>query len=232
MALIKVDRQDKLIGIVDKEKAHQGKGILHRAFSILVIKDGLAHFSSRQNRRINSAIPKDQVELLLQKRSQYKKLWPFFWSNTCCSHLSVEGKGCFEPGSSDIFEPGSGREQKAFGKGELIKQAERRLEEEMGFTVPLKEIGKLYYQAQYKDVGSEHEITHLLLGKYDGQEIKPDPQEAADYRWLSLVDLKKEIKNKPEEFTPWFKKIIEIFGNSNFSCDKKVLAKFISRETF
>ena len=28
----------------------------------------------------------DKGHLLIQKRSSQKKLWPLYWSNTCCSH--------------------------------------------------------------------------------------------------------------------------------------------------
>jgi isopentenyl-diphosphate delta-isomerase len=67
--LILVDEQDREIGSELKSVCHQGKGILHRAFSIFVFNHA--------------------DELLLQQRSDSKPLWPLFWSNTCCSHPRV-----------------------------------------------------------------------------------------------------------------------------------------------
>lgn len=60
-----VDEFDKELGSVEKMEAHQ-KGLLHRAFSILV-------FNSNN-------------ELLLQKRDGKKYHSPGLWTNTCCSH--------------------------------------------------------------------------------------------------------------------------------------------------
>lgn len=63
--IIAVDDLDKEIGSIEKMEAHY-KGILHRAFSILI-------FNSKN-------------QLLLQKRSEQKYHSPGLWTNTCCSH--------------------------------------------------------------------------------------------------------------------------------------------------
>jgi len=63
--IIAVDEFDREIGSIEKLEAHY-KGVLHRAFSILVFN------SSNQ--------------LLLQKRSVKKYHSPGLWTNTCCSH--------------------------------------------------------------------------------------------------------------------------------------------------
>ena len=63
--IIAVDEFDKEIGSIEKMEAHH-KGILHRAFSILV-------FNSNN-------------QLLLQKRNVKKYHSPGLWTNTCCSH--------------------------------------------------------------------------------------------------------------------------------------------------
>ena len=63
--IIKVDELDHELGSIEKMEAHE-KGILHRAFSILV-------FNSKK-------------QLLLQKRNRTKYHSPGLWSNTCCSH--------------------------------------------------------------------------------------------------------------------------------------------------
>ena len=64
--LILVDESDNILGYETKVKAHEGIGILHRAFSLFIFND--------------------KKELLIQKRSQDKPLWPMFWANSVCSH--------------------------------------------------------------------------------------------------------------------------------------------------
>jgi len=63
--VILVDVHDNVLGSMDKMEAHR-KGILHRAFSILI-------FNSKG-------------ELLLQKRSRSKYHSGGLWTNACCSH--------------------------------------------------------------------------------------------------------------------------------------------------
>jgi isopentenyl-diphosphate delta-isomerase len=64
-AVILVDEQDNAIGEMEKLEAHR-KGVLHRAFSILLFNDA--------------------GDILLQRRSLEKYHSGGLWSNTCCSH--------------------------------------------------------------------------------------------------------------------------------------------------
>jgi len=64
--LILVDKEDNIVGYENREKCHQGKGLLHRAFSIFIFND--------------------QTQLLIQRRGAEKDLWPLHWSNSVCSH--------------------------------------------------------------------------------------------------------------------------------------------------
>ena len=64
--LILVDQQDREVGYLSKADAHDGRGVLHRAFSLFLFND--------------------DGELLLQQRAPDKRLWGGFWSNSCCSH--------------------------------------------------------------------------------------------------------------------------------------------------
>src|SRR5574340_1522629 len=65
--IVTVDELDNVIGTEDKEKCHDGEGILHRAFLAMV-------FDASGN-------------LILAKRSEKKRLWPGFWDGTVASHL-------------------------------------------------------------------------------------------------------------------------------------------------
>jgi len=64
--LILVDETDRELGYLDRARCHAGRGLLHRAFSLLI-------FNAKG-------------QLLLQQRAASKQLWPLVWSNSCCSH--------------------------------------------------------------------------------------------------------------------------------------------------
>ncbi len=156
--LILVNEKDEIIGYESKLACHLGTGILHRAFSIFIFN------------------PKG--ELLLQKRSEQKWLWPLFWSNSVCSHPR---------------------------KGESMEIAtERRLQEELGFSVPLKYLYKFQYQAQFGEKGAENEVCSVFIGAYDGT-VKPNENEIAEWRFISAEELDAEISRNGSSFSPWFK---------------------------
>ena len=113
--VVLVNSQDKVIGHTDLLTAHQNPPQLHRAISVLI-------FNSKK-------------ELLLQKRSQSKPLWPLFWANSCCGNK--------RPGST------------------MLQFAQKRLKYEMGLDVKLKFWYKFNYQAQYNHQYSEHEIDYV-----------------------------------------------------------------------
>lgn len=64
--LILVDGADNITGYENKDVAHRGQGLLHRAFSIFLFNDS--------------------GQVLLHKRAAAKPLWPGYWTNSCCSH--------------------------------------------------------------------------------------------------------------------------------------------------
>ncbi len=156
--LLLVNKKDEVIGPETKEKCHEGKGVLHRAFSIYI-------FNAKGR-------------LLIQQRSKFKKLWPLYWTNSCCSH----------PNKDESY----------------VKTGEKRLKEELGFTCPLKMIDKFQYQAQYKDVGSENELCAILTGEYNGK-IKSNIKEVASWKWIDVNKVKGDFKKNPDKYTPWFK---------------------------
>ena len=115
--------------------------------------------------------------ILLQQRSSQKPLWPLYWSNSVCSHPR---------------------------KGETYARAtQRRLQEELGLTVSLQLLFKFRYQAQFNDVGSEHELCAVYLGKINGIRIQANPDEIADWTFVPPHDLTCELQERPERYTPW-----------------------------
>ncbi len=121
-------------------------------------------------------------ETLIAQRSAEKMLWPLYWDNTCASH-PLPNEGYAESG-------------------------ERRLSEELGFTCPLEIADRFQYKEEYGDVGSENELCTTLIGKYDG-EVYPVTSEVADYKWISVKDLKFDMSENPDKYTIWFKIAID-----------------------
>jgi len=156
--LILVDEDDREQGFLSKASCHDGAGVLHRAFSAFLF---------------NAA-----GELLLQQRADSKRLWPGYWSNSCCSHPR---------------------------RGESMATAtERRLGEELNLAADLEFVYKFRYQAIYGDLGAEHELCHVFVGRIGG-DVRPNEEEIAAIRFVSTGALDAELSEHPERFTPWFK---------------------------
>jgi isopentenyl-diphosphate delta-isomerase len=156
--LILVDADDQETGFLSKAECHDGDGVLHRAFSLFLFNaDG---------------------GLLLQRRSAAKRLWPGFWSNSCCSHPR---------------------------RGESMAVAtRRRLRDELNIEASLQFVYKFAYQADFGDAGSENELCHVYLGRIDGV-FEPNEHEIAAVRFVQADDLAQEFAASPESFTPWLK---------------------------
>ena len=120
-------------------------------------------------------------EVLLQRRALSKYHCPGLWSNACCSHP--------RPGEH------------------LLLAAKRRLKEEMGISVPLKEVGvEFIYRVKVGDL-TEYEYDHVLYGQFDGAP-KIDPAEAQEWKWMAFADIRNDMKANPETYTPWFRLIV------------------------
>jgi isopentenyl-diphosphate delta-isomerase len=158
-ALILVDGADREVGYLDKARCHAGSGVLHRAFSLLIFN--ASH------------------ELLLQQRAPAKRLWPLYWSNSCCSH----------PRRREGMEAA----------------IHRRLAEELGLSCPLHFLFKFEYQAQFDATGAEHELCSVYIGRSDGP-VHMNPEEIRACRWISPERLQQELAGaEAERFTPWFR---------------------------
>jgi len=153
-----VDHDDREIGFLSKAESHDGGGVLHRAFSLFLFNaDG---------------------ELLLQKRGSDKRLWPGFWSNSCCSHPR---------------------------RGETMEVAtRRRLRDELNIESQLEFIYKFFYTAEFGADGSENELCHVYLGRI-GDSVRPNDREIDSIRYELPQDLTRELAERPTQFTPWFK---------------------------
>jgi len=157
-SLILVDEADREVGHLDKARCYQGRGVLHRAFSLLIFNDA--------------------GELLLQQRAASKRLWPLYWSNSCCSH----------PRHAETMEAA----------------IHRRLYEELGLRCPLHFLFKFQYQAQFDAAGAEQELCSVFVGRTSAP-VRIDPSEVLACRWISPEALQAELAGSDAgNFTPWF----------------------------
>ncbi|HZX73585.1 MAG TPA: isopentenyl-diphosphate Delta-isomerase [Cyclobacteriaceae bacterium] len=137
-----------------------------------------AHRQGLLHRAFSILVFNSKGELLLQKRAATKYHSGGLWTNTCCSHPR---------------------------KDELMKlTALRKLKQEMGIEVPLEFSHKFIYKASLDHGLTEHEYDHVLIGTSDLEPIL-NHEEAEDWKYASLDEIKKEIKSNPESFTSWFK---------------------------
>jgi len=138
-----------------------------------------AHRKGLLHRAFSIFVFNSRMKLLLQKRADSKYHSDGLWTNTCCSHP----------------RPGE----------DVMSAARRRLEEEMGFVCEMEEIFVFQYKAELSNQLVENEIDHVLVGRYDGNPVL-NPEEAADYAWISLSELIDSVRDHPEKYTYWLKK--------------------------
>ncbi|POY39265.1 isopentenyl-diphosphate delta-isomerase [Solitalea longa] len=120
-------------------------------------------------------------ELLLQKRAEAKYHSGGLWTNTCCSH-PLKGE-------------------------DLELTLHRKLKEEMGFDCAVSFKYKFIYKAAFDNGLTEHELDYVYVGEYDGL-VEPNPEEAEDFKWISLEELVLDVNLNPRNYTEWFKEIV------------------------
>ena len=150
----------------------------------------IAHQEGLLHRAFSILIFNSKRELLLQKRANTKYHTPNLWTNTCCSHPFVD---------------------------ESYDDATRRkLLQEMGMENNLDKHFSFIYKSKLGNSLIEHEHDTVFIGESNELPII-NPQEASKYKYISLNELKLEIKKNKENFTPWFKIILDKIDMNYYS---------------
>ena len=143
-----------------------------------------AHEKGLLHRAFSLFIFNEENELLIQRRAKEKYHCWWLWTNTVCSHQR--------------------------NNESTINASIRRVIEEMWFTCnDPKLIDSIIYKAKFDNWLTEYEYDHILVWKYNGEEINPNKEEVMDYKWISINDLKKDIEKNSNHYTPWMKLIID-----------------------
>lgn len=133
-----------------------------------------------------------------KKRSSEKITYPDCYTNTCCSHPTVEN-------------PGEDEEKDALG---IKRAAQRRLNFELGIPIESIPLEKFNYitRIYYKDLGNgkwgEHEIDYVLFIQEDVK-VKPNPNEISEISFVPRKELDEYIPTLTGELTPWFRLILK-----------------------
>lgn len=158
--------------VATREECHK-KGLWHRAAYAFIIDD--------------------KGNILLQKRSNNKKLWPNMWDVTVGGYV-------------DAGE---------FGRQALI----REVKEELGISINDDDIkylvGSTSINEQGDIINKHYNECYLITKNIDISDIKIQKEEVSEVRYFSKDELLKKISNNYEDLTektgPWnfLKKILE-----------------------
>ncbi len=138
-----------------------------------------AHRKGLLHRAFSVFLFNSKGEVLLQQRAWDKYHSGGLWTNSCCSHPQTEN---------------------------IMKEAEARLNQEMGITASLTFLFKFHYRTGFENGLTEHEIDHVFIG-YTDAIPRVNPEEVAAYRYVDPDLLGIELKKSPDHYTYWFRAI-------------------------
>jgi isopentenyl-diphosphate Delta-isomerase len=119
---------------------------------------------------------------LATRRALGKRTWPGVWTNSCCGHPA----------------PGEG----------VATAARRRLGQELGLQPARLELvlPDFAYRAVAPDGTVEHEVCPVLFAHLAGDrepEVAADPDEVAEWRWVSWETFGTVATTAPWALSPW-----------------------------
>ena len=144
-----------------------------------------AHAAGKLHRAFSIFVFNSERKLLLQRRAQAKYHSGGLWSNTCCGHP--------RPGER------------------TAEAARRRLREEMNFDCELRAAFEFLYRVEFENELIEHEYDHVFVGEFNGL-VVPDEAEVENYRWAALDELRRDMGERPGEYTYWLKAALATDG--------------------
>lgn len=116
--------------------------------------------------------------VLVTRRALSKRTWPGVWTNSFCGH----------PAPAE----------------DLPSAVARRALDELGVTVTDLRLSLPGFRYRAADAGGvvENEICPVFTA-VTLDEVRPDPDEVAEYRWIEPDDLEIAVSTAPWAFSPW-----------------------------
>lgn len=151
-----------------------------------------AHLKGIHHLALSVFVFDEADRLLIQKRADAKYHCGGMWANTCCTH----------PHMNEDMETA----------------AQRRLQEELGFTLPVTHKRIVEYSANVGNGLWERERVHMFCAYASSKtlNIELNPDEVSQTRWISASDLADAIAKTPDKFSPWFRIYAQRFPDLNF----------------
>jgi isopentenyl-diphosphate delta-isomerase len=137
-----------------------------------------AHRAGLLHRAFSVFVFNQKGDMLLQQRALHKYHSGGLWTNTCCGHPN--------PGEA------------------TAAAAERRLNEEMGFSITLHKVFDFTYKTGFDNGLTEYEFDHVYAGIYEGA-VNPDRNEVKDFCYKGMDAIKETLQVHPLKFTAWFR---------------------------
>ena len=137
-----------------------------------------AHKKGKLHRAFSIFIFNTAGQLLLQQRAADKYHSGTKWSNTCCGHPKIG-----QPTSN---------------------AAQRRLQEEMGFTCDLQEVFTFRYCETLENGLIENEFDHVFFGVSNLPPI-PNLLEVMDFKYITIAELELDLQANADDYTIWFR---------------------------
>ena len=120
-------------------------------------------------------------DILIQRRAAAKYHCGRQWANTCCTH--------------------------PYWGETTAEAAQRRIFDELGFSIPLVPASVITYAAPVGNGLLEHERVQLYRGAADKTQLRiaANADEVMETRWATREKLQTEIRAQPQSFAPWFR---------------------------
>lgn len=148
-----------------------------------------AHQQGLLHRAFSVLLFNKKGEMMIQKRARTKYHSGGLWSNACCSHPRP---------------------------GEKMQDAVcRRLHEELGIALTPTFSYKFIYRIEFENKLIENEYDHVYVGTFEGTPLI-NTLEVEDYKFISERELREHMKENPDQYTYWFKLIVESNTLTNF----------------
>lgn len=115
---------------------------------------------------------------LVTRRALGKQTWPGVWTNTCCGHPGVDE--------------------------DLETAVRRRLDQELGLKPLTLQVAlpDFAYRAESPEGLVENERCPVFVATVD-HDPTPDPDEIAEFEWISWVDFVQVARIAPWSISPW-----------------------------